>query len=128
MIPKLSPTVTCTVPLCRACLRGKGRRTQVPGIKTQYDEKVKGALKVRHLELGDQVSTYQFECRVKCRLPHSKGKEYSEKMYSGGTIFVDHASQYINLHCQVSLGTSDTIRSKELHELRSSEHGIHVKL
>ena len=48
-------------------------------------------------------------------------------MYSGGTIFVDHATQYIDLHCQVFLGGSDTIRSKELHELKASEHGIQVK-
>ena len=64
---------------------------------------------------------------MKGRLPHSKGKEDPERMYSGGTIFVDHASQYIDLYCQVSLGASDTIRSKELHEFKASEHGTQVK-
>ena len=37
-------------------------------------------------------------------------------MYCGGTIFVDHASGMINIYPQGSLGTSDTLRSKEIYE------------
>ena len=48
-------------------------------------------------------------------------------MYSGGTVFVDHASGVIKIHHQVSLGASDNIRSKELHELWACENGVSVK-
>ena len=42
-------------------------------------------------------------------------------MFSGGTIFLDHVSQFIDLHCQVTLGATDTFRSKELHEMHAAE-------
>ena len=84
-------------------------------------------IKNEHLLPGDCISTDQYECRVKGRLPNSKGKEDPEKMYSGGTVFVDHASGVIKIHHQVSLGASDTVRSKELHELWASEHGVSIK-
>ncbi len=42
-------------------------------------------------------------------------------------MFVDHASGVIKIHHQVSLGASDTVRSKELHELWAAEHGVSVK-
>ena len=48
-------------------------------------------------------------------------------MYCGGTVFVDHGSGVIKIHHQVSLGASDTVRSKELHELWAAEHGVSVK-
>ena len=35
-------------------------------------------------------------------------------MFSGGTVYVDHASGVIKIHHQVSLGASGTVRSKEL--------------
>ena len=48
-------------------------------------------------------------------------------MYSGGTAFVDHESGVIKKHHQVSLGASGTMRSKELHDLWASEHGVTIK-
>ena len=76
---------------------------------------------------GDCVSTDQFECRVKGRLLGSKGKEDPSKMYSGGTVFVDHASSTIIIYNQVSLGASDTVRSKEIYELWAAKHGVSMK-
>ena len=76
---------------------------------------------------GDFVSTDQFECRVKRRLLGSKGKEDPSKIYSGGTVFVDHASSTIIIYNQVSLGTSDNVRSKELYELWAAENEVSVK-
>ena len=48
-------------------------------------------------------------------------------MLVGRTLFVDHASGYIKIYNQVSLGASDTIRSKELYELQAWKLGIQVK-
>ena len=83
-------------------------------------------IKESHLHPGDCVSTDQYECRVKGSLPNTRGKEDSQKMYSGGTIFVDYASGVIKIHHQVSLGDSDTVRSKEFHELWAAEHGVSI--
>ena len=63
------------------------------------------------------MSTDQYKCRVKGCLPNTRGKEDPQKMYRGGTVFVDHASGVIKINHHVSLGASDTVRSKELHEL-----------
>ena len=66
---------------------------------------------------GDFVSTDQFECRVKGRLPRSKGKEDLNDMYIGGAFFVEHASSTIIIYNQVSIGPLDTVGSKELYDL-----------
>ena len=48
-------------------------------------------------------------------------------MYCGGTVFVEHASGMIDIYNQVSLGTSDTLRSKEIYENKAKEFGITIK-
>ena len=40
---------------------------------------------------------------------------------------MDHATGYIKVYNQVSLGGSDTVRSKELFELHASEMGIKIQ-
>ena len=48
-------------------------------------------------------------------------------MHSSGTIFVDYASSTIKTHHQALLRASDAMRSKEIHEIWASEHGMSVK-
>ncbi len=72
------------------------------------------------------MSTDQYECRIKGRLPNTRGKEDPQKMYCGGTLFSDHASSKINVFHQVSLGATDTVRSKNLYEQESAEMGVKV--
>jgi hypothetical protein len=55
------------------------------------------------------------------------GKEDPSRMYSGGTVFVDHASSMISIYNQVSLGASDTIRSKNSHEAKLAESNVTIK-
>ena len=47
-------------------------------------------------------------------------------MYSGSAIFVDHTSNYISVHHQVSLYGTDTVRSKDLYEIVTAEYGVEV--
>ena len=80
---------------------------------------------------GDCVSSDHFECRVKGRFPHNIDKEDPDLMYRGGILFVDHASNYISVHHQVSRGErgeggADTVRSKELYEQEAAEYGVYV--
>ena len=63
------------------------------------------------------IVTDQYECTIKGRLPYTRGKEDPKEMHSRGTLFFDHASGYIKTFNQVSLGASDTVRSKELFEI-----------
>ena len=44
-----------------------------------------------------------------------------------GTLFVDHTSGYMNICNQVSLGSADTVWSKETYEDEADEMGISVK-
>ena len=48
-------------------------------------------------------------------------------MCSGGTVFVDHVSGVIKMYHQVSLGASNTIRSKDIYEIWESEYGVSVQ-
>jgi len=65
---------------------------------------------------GDTVNTDQYECRVKKMLPNTRWRKDPQKMYCGGTLFNDHGSSKIDVFHQVSLGASDTGRSKNLYE------------
>ena len=87
------------------------------GINTSQDNTTFGTLRAGYLKPDDRVSTNQCECRVKGCLSNTRRKEDTRRIYCGGTVFVDHASGVIKINHQVSLGASDTVRSKELHEL-----------
>ena len=53
-------------------------------------------IKREHLSPGDCVSLDQYESSIRGRLPpQTKGKECTDEQYTGGTLFVDHASGMI---------------------------------
>ena len=68
------------------------------------------------LQPGDNIITDQYKCRIKGRLPYTKVKEDPQKMYSGGTLFVDHATGYMKIYNQVSLGSLDIVRIQDICE------------
>jgi hypothetical protein len=55
-----------------------------------------------HLRPGQMVSLDQYMGSTPGRLPHTKGKELQKDKYTGGTIFVDHASGFVFIRNQVS--------------------------
>jgi len=118
---------TCNIPLCRSCIAGKGKCIGLKSTSKTPNPEHHDVIKKDDLVPGDRVSTDQYECRIKGRLPYSKGKEDPKQMYCGGTLFVDHATGHIKIYNQVTLGASDTIRSKELYELQAWEMGVKVK-
>ena len=75
----------------------------------------------------NNISTDQYECQVKGRLHHTRGREDPQYMFSGGTIFVDHATWMLSVYHQVSLDVTDTTRSKELYKLSALLVGITIK-
>ena len=84
-------------------------------------------LKEGHLSPGQVVSLDQYECTIRGRLPHTRGREKLHERYCGGTIGVDHASGKIFLSHQVSLRAhDDTVRSKLQWEQDAHLHGIKI--
>ena len=118
---------TCNIPLCKSCIAGKGKCVGLKSTSKTPNPEHHDVIKKDDLVPGDRVSTDQYECRIKGRLPYSKGKEDLKKMYCGGSLFVDHATGHIKIYNQVTLGASDTILSKEIYELQAWEMGVKVK-
>lgn len=103
---------SCSTPLCAACQMSKQTQTN-PEVRVDLPIPEKEmALKRSNLEPGDMVSIDQYVSTVPGRLPKTKGKEPKSKKYTGGTLFVDHATGYIYLHNQVSLKVGETLQGK----------------
>ena len=60
-------------------------------------------------------------------MSHTFGEEPTENRYNGGTIFSDHASQFVFLHNQVSLRVGETLQGKHAFEKLGSDYGIKFK-
>ena len=77
------------------------------------------------LHLLDQVSVHSLlshmqKLTVSVRLHWTADSE----MFSGGCLFVDHASGYIHVKFQTSLNTHETINAKDNFELMCRDHGV----
>ena len=83
-------------------------------------------IKDEDLEPGDTVSTYQYKCRMTGRLPNTRGREDHHKLYCGGTLFNAHDSFKIDVYHQVSLGATETVRSKTLYEQHADDVEVKV--
>ena len=106
---------------------GKGKYVSLYSMNTTPNTKRTDVLKEGNLQTGDGVSTDQFECTMKGTLAYTRCKEDPHKMLSGGTIFIDHASEFVWVYNQVSLGAIDTIRSKAMFEHHASEVEVTIK-
>jgi hypothetical protein len=107
---------SCPAPLCAACQMSKQtRRNPEVKIGSPIPEK-EMSLKRGDLQPGDMVSIDQYVSTVPGRLPKTYGKEPKKDKYSGGTLFVDHATGYIYLGHQVSLRVGETLRTKHAFE------------
>ena len=115
-----------TCPMCAACQYGKQRRSATPGRSIKTVRERQGALKQDDLYPGQKVSVDHFICSTRGRLKHTFGKEDTRQQYSGGAIFVDHASGYIYVKHQVLMNTHETIDSKESFESHCRDFGIVV--
>jgi hypothetical protein len=113
-------------PMCAACQFGKQRKTTAPGQTSRAVRERQGALKQDDLFPGQKVSVDHFICSTRGRLPHTYGKEDPKLQYSGGAIFVDHASGLLFVKHQVSMDTHTTIESKEAFEAFCRDHGVAV--
>ena len=121
-----SASKTTTCPMCAACQYGKQKRKPSPGKKSNVVKDRDGALKKDNLFPGQRVSVDHFVCSTKGRLLHTFGKEDSTKQFTGGAIFVDHATGYIFVEHQVHLNTHETLKGKERFEQTCRDFGVVV--
>ena len=120
-------TAACKVihpPKCAACLYGKQHKRTAPGQQTTAIRDRAGILKDGHLQPGQQVSVNHFICSTKGRLLTSKGKTAEKDMYTGGCLFIDHASNYVHIKFQQFLTTHQTLEAKERFELACRDVGV----
>ena len=113
-----------TPPRCAACQFGKQTCRPAPGKTTQAVRDRTNVLKTDHLLPGQRTSVDHFVCSTKGRLFSSKGKEKDDDKFTGGCVFVDHASGYVHVEFQTHLNTHETLKSKEAFELMCRDHGV----
>ena len=113
-------------PMCAACQFGKQRRHPTPGKVTKAIREKRDTLRQDDLFPGQKVSVDHFACSTRGRLPHTFGKEDPKQQYSGGAMFVDHASGFIFVKHQVTLDTHSTIAAKEDFEATCRDFGVVV--
>ena len=112
-------------PKCAACQYGKQHRRPIPGTTPSSVVKDRAhALKTDNLLPGQRISVDHFICSTRGRLLTSAGKTKLEEMYTGGCIFVDHASGYIFVEHQVSLNSHETLKAKESFERMCRNTGV----
>ena len=58
------------------------------------------------------MSAAHYILRAPGRLYHTKGKSDQSDMFSGGCVFIDHASGYVIIKHQVAINTTETVMAK----------------
>ena len=121
-------TAACRItsfPKCAACQYGQQHRRPVPGTTPSSIIKDRAhALKMDNVLPGQRISVDHFICSTRGRLLTSAGKTKLDDMYTGGCIFVDHASGYIFVERQASLNSHETLRAKESFERMCRNTGV----
>ena len=112
------------LPLCAACQYGKQRRRTTPGTRSSLVVDRHGITITDNIFPGKCISGDHFVCSTRGRRFDSKGKSKSEDMYTGGAIFVDHASSYTWIGFQTHLNTHETLRVKDSFELFFRDTGV----
>ena len=86
IIVKEPRTAIYNIPYCQSCLGGKASQTSVQNKHINPNTEHSNVIKTGDLLPGGTVSIDQYDCRIKFRLSHTKGKEDPHKMWYGGTF------------------------------------------
>ena len=127
VIPTTEYPGSCPRVKCPACQMGK-QHVKTSNSRTIVTNKdLEMAVKRDDDEPGKHVSLDQVVCKVPGRLPNSYGKEVDSNRYTGATIFVDHASQFLWLVCQISLRAGETLLGKHAFEQFARGVGVMIR-
>ena len=111
-------------PKCAACLYGKQSARPLPRTSNTIIRDVGGGILDGDLQPGQRASVDHFICSVKGRRLNSAGKTKEEKMYSGGIVFVDHASDFVFVDFCMSPNSHESLRSKDKYESFCRDVGV----
>ena len=120
-------TASCkivTPPKCAACQYGKQHQRPVPGKTASVVKDRAGVLRDGDLLPGQQISMDHFICKTKGRLFTSAGKSLRQDMFSGGCLFIDHASSFVHVEFQVHLNTAESLEAKDKFERMCRDVGV----
>jgi hypothetical protein len=117
----------CDAPKCPACQLAKQHRRTPRSATTHAKPEREMAIRRNDLEPGECVSIDQYKCTTPGRLPTSYGKEQDSRRYTGGTIFVDHATSFVFINNQISAAAGETIQGKHKFEKFLDSFGVKVK-
>ena len=84
-------------------------------------------IKMDHLLPVQMVSADHYISRATGRLYHTKGKSDQSDMFSGGWIFIDHASGYVSIKHQVAINATETVKAKLTFEREAQSQGVLIK-
>ena len=116
----------CHSPLCEACQYAKQKRRNPPSQLKQTRKELVGGLSNNMLQPGDRVSVDLYQSPTRGRLPDTYGKEKSDKQYTGGAIFIDHATKLIHNTHQFTTTAAESVNSKHKFESFCDDHGISI--
>ena len=80
-----------------------------------------------HLLPGQMVSADHYTSRAPGRLYQKKGKSDSYDMFSGGCVFIYHASGYVIIKNQQDINTTETVKAKLTFEREAQSQGVVIK-
>lgn len=125
--PSNNKSSHCPKPLCEACQYAKQKRRNPPSKHAKPRKELEGALSRDIVIPGQRVSVDLYQSAVKGRLSYTFGKEKTDHQYTGGAIFVDHATRIIHHTHQFSTTASETVNSKHKFKHYCDNQGVKIK-
>ena len=125
--PSVTGTTTSIPCCCEACQYAKQKRKNPESSKETKNIELEGVLTAGDLYPGDKVSCDHYMSPSKGRLMHTRGKESTSLQYVGGTIFVDHATNFLFNNHQINLFAETTVDSKHKCESLFDQYGVQIK-
>ena len=81
-------------------------------------------LKTENLVPGQQVSIGHFICGTKGGLISSAGMSLNSDMFTGGCLFIDHASNFVHVKFQKHLKTHEALKEMQNFEQVARDRGV----
>ena len=72
------------------------------------------------------MSANHYSSRAPGRLYHKNFKSDQSDMFSGGYVFIDHASGYVRIKHQLAINATETIKAKLTFERKDQSQGVMI--
>ena len=117
----------CESPKYSVCEFGKGRPRPNKVNTIKKNPMKEQEIKKYHLLPGHMVSADHYILRAPGRHYQRKVKSDPCDMFSGGCVFIDHASGYVRIKHQVAINAIETIKAKLIYERKAQSQGVVIQ-